>query len=635
MVSRRNYFAIASLMFIILFLFMSLNDMKDWWNDYAVNTYTETAENYPSRISVDALGRSARKESEKEATKDEKGRADCARNSVILIGDSDSVYDNIVQEWSAYSRRDFVRYDSLESYKGAMDRTEQPGMLVIDAVCVNWSREDETAFLMQCVEQGIHLIFCTLPDVSVIRDSRQVRDLLGIRKIMAEETVAAGLHLYSGFLLGGERVYLPEENAREEGREAQIVFPGESNAAGKPVFPWYLLASGTKTYMKGIPEDETVETEDYPALIWRKSFKTAYVFAVNGGYMNGIEGIGILSAMAAEMDSYEIYPVINAQNMVLTGYPGLADENREVMERFYGRSLKDVFQESLWTNVRTVMDRYRYKVTCMMTPQFDYSDEALPDGEQLEYYLKIFNEASAEVGLSGICVSDTPIEQKLEEDGEFIGSVADSYYFSSFYAGRLSEEEIEKALQADRLSSVSTVVKEYEEGDSGIIGLLSESVTRQTAFDIGLDYTYRGDFLVRCLETALGYLNISFDMERVAYPDSEDDAWEKLSTVFGTTVDTFGRLFAVFDSTTVSESDARIWSFLNLHYSDSREGDAIRMQVSGDEGVKWFLLRTHNEAVSRVEGGSWKQLEEGAYLISAEEEEVSITLEPADERYFW
>ena len=49
MISRRNFFSITILMVIVLFLCMCLNNLKDSWNDYAVNRYTETAENYPSQ----------------------------------------------------------------------------------------------------------------------------------------------------------------------------------------------------------------------------------------------------------------------------------------------------------------------------------------------------------------------------------------------------------------------------------------------------------------------------------------------------------------------------------------------------------------------------------------------------------
>ena len=41
MVSRRNYFAITIVMFIIFFLFLSTGVITEKWNDYEVNSYSE------------------------------------------------------------------------------------------------------------------------------------------------------------------------------------------------------------------------------------------------------------------------------------------------------------------------------------------------------------------------------------------------------------------------------------------------------------------------------------------------------------------------------------------------------------------------------------------------------------------
>ena len=108
-----------------------------------------------------------------------------------------------------------------------------------------------------------------------------------------------GIHLYAGFLLGGETYYQAVEDEDKGYQDMELRFP------------WYQLASGTKVYMTGIPEDESIDTEDYPVVIWRKSFGSAYVFAVNGGYMEGVTGLGLLSAMSAEIYSYEIYPAVS------------------------------------------------------------------------------------------------------------------------------------------------------------------------------------------------------------------------------------------------------------------------------------------------------------------------------------
>lgn len=50
----------------------------------------------------------------------------------------------------------------------------------------------------------------------------------------------------------------------------------------------------------------------------------------------------------------------------------------------------------------------------------------------------------------------------------------------------------------------------------------------------------------------------------------------------------------------------------------------------------WFVLRTQNEAIERVEGGSYKQLEEHVYLIEANERNVKIDLKSSEKyRYIY
>lgn len=40
----------------------------------------------------------------------------------------------------------------------------------------------------------------------------------------------------------------------------------------------------------------------------------------------------------------------------------------------------------------------------------------------------------------------------------------------------------------------------------------------------------------------------------------------------------------------------------------------------------WFILRTHNEAIDRMEGGSFTELEEDVFLLELEEAEAVITM---------
>ncbi len=617
MISRRNFFTITILMAVLFFLCMFLNHLKDGWNDYTVNAYTGTAEDYPSKVSIFIPGESAREGEENNPASDPEEAKQAERRLAVCIGDLNGGLVQAVKEWVVCTKRDIESYQLLELYRNASDKAPLPELLVMDSAGVRWEEEEEIRFLRECVDRGIHLVFATLPEPEVIEKNAQVRELLGIRKVLEEETTVSGLHLSEGFLLGGETIYRQEE------------YPDMNYT-----FPWYLPAAGTKAYMKGIPENEAMKTDSYPLLIWRNSFGTAFVFAVNGGYMDEISAQGILAAMSAEMYSYEIYPVINAQNMILAGYPGLADENREAMEKSYSRSLKQVFQEILWPGISATFRPYQYKATCMMTPQYDYMDEALPDEKQLAYYLKIFHEQNAETGLDIRSRSDTPVEQKLEEDQRFLKSAVGGYEFASFYGGTLSEETLEDALQSELLASVKTVVVDAAEGAAGTVGFLTDDVTFQRSFNDGLEYKNKRDFMVKTQETALGYFSMVFDLSTVAYPEEKGDGWENLSKSFASAVASYGEMFQGFDKTTAAECDMRIRRLLALDFEDSRQKDTITLKVEDARGSAWFLLKVHNESVKSVEGGFFRRLEEGAYLITAKEPEVAITLEPADTRHY-
>ena len=112
------------------------------------------------------------------------------------------------------------------------------------------------------------------------------------------------------------------------------------------------------------------------------------------------------------------------------------------------------------------------------------------------------------------------------------------------------------------------------------------------------------------------------------------DIFSRVMKGLGTTIGIYGQSFRGFHATTASECDARIRQFLALDYRDSRIDDAIHLQVEGITGPAWFVLRTHNEAIEDMEGGSWQELEEGAYLIEVTDKRAVLTLKPADERFY-
>ena len=612
MVSRRNYLTIAMMFVILLFMFQFTGVMKEQLSEYESNEYADDT--------TTSFQRS-------DAFLAEQTSADACE--VIYVGEAGGAEESVVKTWCSYRKRTFFCSSSLALLDSLQDDALQ--VLVVDGSKV--TSEEEVAVLRREAQMGVTVIFATLPQSFVIREYRDLRELLGIRAVIADEIPLAGMHLFSGFLLGGEEIYEVTEPGEEERQDMN------------PSVPWYTTGAGTKTYMVGTLSDETIEqTVDneiraqyagmeeeaaknslLPAILWRNSVDTAKIFCVNGDYLADISGVGILDAMMGETYDYDIYPVINAQNLVIADLPAFVSENEEEMQKRYSQSAQAVYQEIVWPSLTSIASRTGAKMTCMMTPQFTYTDEEEPDGENVTYYLKRLKEEHAEAGLSADSREGIPLSEKIKQDQTFWQTYAPSYRFLSLYADGVKSIGEESALPAE----IRTVA--LGSGASGqAVGYLNENVTLQPSTSSGIRHTFLDDFKVKCMETALGYSNITLDLYSVTYPEGDEDSWEKMSKKIAANLGTYWKAYEAFDATTLTESDVRIRRFLALDYKQQRAGNVITLSLEHREDAAWFLLRLHGEKVTEVAGGSFEEIEDGVYLILAEEDEVSVEVQTGE-----
>ena len=611
MVSRRNYLTIAMMFVILLFMFQFTGVMKEQLSEYESNEYADDT--------TTSFQRS-------DAFLAEQTSADACE--VIYVGEAGGAEESVVKTWCSYRKRTFFCSSSLALLDSLQDDALQ--VLVVDGSKV--TSEEEVAVLRREAQMGVTVIFATLPQSSVIREYRDLRELLGIRAVIADEIPLAGMHLFSGFLLGGEEIYEVTEPGEEERQDMN------------PSVPWYTTGAGTKTYMVGTLSDETIEqTVDdeiraqyvgmeeeaaknslLPAILWRNSVDTAKIFCVNGDYLADISAVGILDAMMGETYDYDIYPVINAQNLVIADLPAFVSENEEEMQKRYSQSAQAVYQEIVWPSLTSIASRTGAKMTCMMTPQFTYTDEEEPDGENVTYYLKRLKEEHAEAGLSADSWEGIPLSEKIKQDQTFWQTYAPSYRFLSLYADGVKSIGEESALPAE----IRTVA--LGSGASEAVGYLNENVTLQPSTSSGIRHTFLDDFKVKCMETALGYSNITLDLYSVTYPEGDEDSWEKMSKKIAANLGTYWKAYEAFDATTLTESDVRIRRFLALDYKQQRAGNVITLSLEHREDAAWFLLRLHGEKVTEVAGGSFEEIEDGVYLILAEEDEVSVEVQTGE-----
>lgn len=507
---------------------------------------------------------------------------------------------------------------SVRTYKS--DDKNLPEMMILESE--KYADGDNLTTLETLEKKGVIIVFGCLENVKNIQNNKALMKFLGIQKVVAEETHLAGVKLFEGLLLGGEVTYNTSKDKEEKKRQDL-----ELNV------PWYQVGSGTKTYMVGLLDEKTgknVENEDLPTIIWRNGIDYGSVFAVVGDYMKDSTALGLLDGMRAEALQYTIYPIVNAQNLSMVNFPVFADENNTEMLKLYSQSVTGIARDIMWPALISVVEKSDMKMTCFIQPQADYTDDIEPKSGNLEFYLKQMKEQSAEAGISLEYQKLDKAEDKVTKDTEFFENEKINYRFGAAFAKEKDLKGILKDTDSGLLGDVGTLVCDYTENQP-VVSYYSDSVTLQTVTSDGMNYAYSDDIRMRSIQTALGYTNVMLDMYDIFWPQEKTDRWEVMQKRFSSNLLTYWKNFRDFDSTTLSESNARIRTFLNLAYSQSREDNTITLQTS--EAGSWFILRTHGEEIDEIDGGSQTEIEADAYLICAEDTTVKIRLKEQELYY--
>ena len=617
MVSRRNFFAITLIMLVVVFMFLVPEVVKTRVNNYGQNEYEDSAATGFTSTSVCIVS--------------EDDAIDSSRYVVYIGDEEDDATGNVVKQWAIYSKRRLQSFRSVKQFQP--DRRNLPEAVLVDSAYLNM-RED-ISVLAGYTDLGVNLIFCNLPDVTEVSKNPKLRQVLGINAVIRERIKVEGIRLMDGFLLGGIKEYILDETMEKTQQDMDLVMP------------WYRISGGAKMYMHGMMKDEEMEkyymmpegdlitkNQNLPAVVWRNKYRNAMAFAVNADYLSGNEGIGILSAMMLEMKDYDIYPVINAQNMVILNFPDLADENQAELMKRYSQPLEAVYRDIVWPGLVSVAQQNDYKMTCMLTPQMDYEDDVKPEENVLVYYMKRFQEQNIEAGFSGTHTEGTDLSKKLDQDMRFFKKVTPDYSILSFYQGNMKDEEVEDALKRDQLDQVRTVFADYEKSQP-LVSYEWDSVLKQSGISDGYSHTFSENLRMMSIQTALGYSNIQIDVNPIAHPVDDEDSWEKLSRKFAGNTSTYWRRFRKFAKTTLAESNARIRRFLALDYQQERKGNVISMKISHFEKEAYFILRTHGEDIIQATGAEFEKIEDGAFLITATDDNVKLELEEAQDRYYY
>lgn len=617
MLSRRNFVMMLTMFGVILVLFLSSAVLKEYFNDYDVN----------HAVQEDCISRDKAKE---------ELYLKQADHHVIYAGARTTGYYEPILEWAGYRKMSCEEAADVVDAIGLADAYEKENTyLLISGDTLEMNTQQAAAQLKNYVQKGGIVIFCSLPAYQTIGNSSILQELLGIQNLRAESVELMEIRLYEGFLLGGEVCYSFDE----------LQIPERIDMARE--IPWYDISSRTKSYMVGfIPaaekEAQGLNNEDMPAMIWRCSTGDGCVFAVNGDFMDGEAVLGLLDAMVYEASDYALYGIVNAQNLSVAGYPDLTTENEETFAKVYGFDSRQLCRDVLWPSLVAAASGQDWKITAYLSAKQSNASGEEADMDSLIEYLKYFNEESAEAGIALGRKDDTDIRLSLAEEKENIDSLDLEYTFSGGYIRSENRSQLSQLLspggKMDIFSDIRTVVCEYDP-DQPLFSWLTDQITMQNITIDGYQHTYKDNFRLRSLETALGYSNVQADIYRVIWPESTEDEWQSVAEEFAASIDTYWKPFAAFEKTTISESDRRLRNFLNQKISGSEEstpeGRTISIQVDNFTDDAWMMLRTHGETPTSMEGGTWETIEEDAYLLHVTSDTATVNLQSDLQPYYY
>lgn len=615
MVSRRNFLAITLIMFLVLFMFQFSEFMKNFYNDYGTNPYADSDTVLTQNTAIQ--------------TNDGAQAVADGNDYAVVIGSGSASSDTgrVIKQWCSYYSKNIIYVDDPSSYTPASQH--MPEVIFIDSAGINYARYTED--IERIVNTGCTAIFCSLPSADTIKSNQRLSSLLGIRKVVHDNAAIRGIRLFDGFLLGGGKWYIANNEKEEKYQDMQ------TNAA------WYALKAGSKVYMAGVHDDMygEIANEDEPCIIWRYRTDKSCIFAINADYAQSNTALGIYSAMLYEAEGSIIYPVVNSQSVIAVNYPSFADENSGQMKKRYSRTMTEAMRDIIWPNLSGLTNRLGAKVTYMVTPQYNYKDSAGPDADELEYYFRLFRENGDEAGWAAYNLQDSTMRQKIVADYDTFRRNVPDYRLVSMYINASGRDKTMSLLKTSLLKDVRTVVTDYDATDR-LFTYLSSNVTELRTTNDGLGYSYMNDFKNRCIETALGYSSVTLDMTDVLAPGDNSPEWSDVYENFAINLDGYLGSYGAFDKNTVSETDSRVRRFMTVRCSSVRDGNEIRVTLAGvqDEtqsglqneaqDVTYYVLRTHGEEIEAVDGGSFKKIEDGAYLISAQQREFTVKLKDAD-----
>lgn len=589
MVSRRNFISIILMMSVLFFMFQFSQVIKTRGNNFNTNKYIVGELN----ITVDDV-----------YVPDDD-------SFVIFFGTSyGSVYPS-VEEWCTYTKQNVHVYPT----PAAVPESEwsKANLILVDSDTFDSIKWGER--LAEEAAKGNSVVFCNLPDSTVIRKNLKFRDIVGIKEVKADSVTVEGIDFFDGFFIGGETAFKASKPEEKEYEDIPLDMP------------WYTMTEGVTAYGIGLMDEDIYEANEFPRIIWKKTCGDGYIVSVNGDFISSDAGFGFLSSIKYEVSDYYVYPVVNARNTVVTEFPFVTDENSDKIFEEYSMTPTSLCRDVVWPSLLSITEINHLRLTCTLPCGYDAPLSENASDKYASFYLAQLNEINGEAALSANYKDHHQYEERFDDAKKYWNTGTKGYLFGVCYAEKITPDLVND-INAGKLTGVRTIVS--KESDKERFYFLNDGVLAITATNRAEEYSYAKELKHRSEISALGYANILIDMHQVQWPEDDEDEWQNLSTEISGNIHTYWGRNDYFDYTAVSESDYRIREFERAHCDISRSDNVITIEAQGANEA-YYILRTHNEEIKEIYNGDYVCLESDVYLIHCYQTTVQIRVDESDD----
>ena len=335
-------------------------------------------------------------------------------------------------------------------------------------------------------------------------------------------------------------------------------------------------------------DKEIKEYGDRNPLIWRTHYDGGAMYFFNNDLLSDFTNAGALMGVLSMDKAAFVYPIINANMMILDGMPYFSTDQDQNLLQQYNRTSAQFQFDIMWVDLLGIIKGFDIQYT--MYPRIG------PGQQEME-------------------------QQILESMGKAvsINNFEIGYYPSQYFRDNFSEYNAVSALQYKSDKTTNQIVfdpRNFSYTEDGILNMpvISRVISRNSNEE---------QFKSFSMASALGYVAHYGDVVTVIEDQFAIDYWDNYKKSLVQGYYSVAQTYNYLDIGTATQTANKVGLFLDAAVDVQQNQDQITIKAQ-PEGERSYILRSDTREIAGYENCTVKQLSDEYYLVKVQEKDAII-----------